>query len=377
MARYNDSCCANTGTDFGSGQLPGEAAVLLREVHDENCESSPDGVHIAGDGRAGPGDLGGLIAAGSVDDSGVVVHGDGGTEVDELELFVALHHVVGLEVAVGQAFVMQIAQRRRDLDDVGDRLVGWQRSLVRLADLLERCAADVLHDDVADRRAFRILVLDEVVDPDDVGVFHLGEGEGFGGSGGHRVGVARVHETLEHHPAVVDVAVDGQVDPAESAVGDAAAHFVLPADQVAARKLGNKGERCAALGAEPLCPTGFPVASTPDGLIAVGVATEPVALRNLRIGQDRLGRIAPWHRWDCHHPGAESSTGACGFRRSGSRRSARTRGRRHGRRRRQHTLSRRGRRPADVAVAVDDGSAAVGFEARHRDVSCFPASSCW
>ena len=377
MARYNDSCCANTGTVFGPGQLPGEAAVLLREVHDENRKGPPDGVDVAGDGGAGPGDLGRLIAARSVDDSGVVVHGDGGTEVDELELLVALHHVVRLEVAVGEAFFVQIAERRRDLDDVGDGLVGWQRTVVRLADLLERCPADVLHDDVADRRAFRILVLDEVVDPDDVGVFHLGEGEGFGGSGGHRVGVAGMHETLEHHPAVVDVAVDGQVDPAEAAVGDAAAHFVLPADQVAARKLGNKGERSAALGAEALRAPGFSVASAPDGFVAVGVAAESVTLRNLRIGQDRLGRIAPWHRRDSHHPGAESSTGACGFGRSGSRRSARTRGRRHRCRRRQHTLFWSGRRTAHVAVAVDDGSAAVGFEARHRDFSRFPASNCW
>ena len=38
---------------------------------------------------------------------------------------------------------------------------------------------------------------------------------------------AGVDQALEHHPAVVDVAVDGQVDPAEAAVGDAAAHLVL------------------------------------------------------------------------------------------------------------------------------------------------------
>ena len=124
MARYNDSCCANTGTSSGPGSCSVEAAVLLREVHDENRERPADGVHVAGDGRAGPGDLGRLIAARSVDHSGVVVHGDGGTEVDELELLVALHHVVRLEVAVGQAFFMQVAERRRDLDDVGDGLVG-------------------------------------------------------------------------------------------------------------------------------------------------------------------------------------------------------------------------------------------------------------
>ena len=234
MARYSDSCSANTGTSSG----PGSCSVkrpFSWEVQTRAARVRPDGVDVAGDGGAGQGDLGRLVAARSVDHRVVVVHGDGGTEVDELELLVALHHVVGLEVAVGQPFFVQIAECRRDLDDVGDRLVGRQRTVVRLADLLERRPADVLHDDVADRRAFRILVLDEVVDADDVGVFHLGEGEGFGGSGGHRVGVAGVHQTLEHHPAVVHVAVDGQVDPAEAAVGDAAAHFVLPADQIAAR----------------------------------------------------------------------------------------------------------------------------------------------
>ena len=132
-------------------------------------------------------------------------------------------------------------------------------------------------------------MFDEVVDADDVRVLHLGEGEGFGGGGGHRVGVAGVHEALEHHPAVVHVAVDRQVDPAEPAVGDAAAHFVLPADEVAARKPGNKGERCAALGAEALGTPWFSVASAPDGLCCsrscrrIGDSREPA---------DRSG--SPW-----------------------------------------------------------------------------------
>ena len=90
-------------------------------------------------------------------------------------------------------------------------------------------------------------------------MFDLGEREGLGGGGGHRVGVAGIQQALEHHPAVVDVAVDRQVDPAEAAVRDTALHFVLPADQVAARKLGNERVPCAALGAEALRTAGLAV----------------------------------------------------------------------------------------------------------------------
>ena len=66
-----------------------------------------------------------------------------------------------------------------------------------------------------------------------------------------------------------------------------------PPTQVTARKLGNKRVSGAALGAEALRAPGLAVASTPDGLVAVGVAAEPVALRHLRIGQDRGGRDRP------------------------------------------------------------------------------------
>ena len=49
---------------FGAGQLLGEPVVL--QDH-ESRESPPDGVDVAGDGRSGPGDLGRLVAARSVD----------------------------------------------------------------------------------------------------------------------------------------------------------------------------------------------------------------------------------------------------------------------------------------------------------------------
>ena len=209
---------------------------------------------------------------------------------------------------------MQIAECRRDFDDVGDGLVGRQRTVVRLADLLQRRAADVLHDDVADRRASGILVLDEVVDADDVRVFHFGEGQRFGFGGGHGVGVGGIDQTLEHHPAVVHVAVDRQVDPAESAVRDAAPHLVLPADQVAAGKLGNEREWGSARGAEALRATGRSVARPSDGLVAFGVAAEPLTLRNLRVGQDRRGWVPFGHRRYGDDSGAEAPASTGRFR---------------------------------------------------------------
>src|SRR4029079_11841765 len=98
--------------------------------------------------------------------------------------------------------------------------------------------------------------------------------------------------------------------PAEPAVGDAAPHFVLAADEIAARKPGNKRERCAALGAEALGAPGFSVASASDRFIAVGVAAESMVLRDLRIGQDRLGRIAPRNRRGSKDPPAQAPPGA-------------------------------------------------------------------
>ena len=123
-------------------------------------------------------------------------------------------------------------------------------------------------------------------------MFHLGEGEDFGGGGGHGVGVAGVQQALEHHPAVVHVAVDRQVDPAEAAVRDASLHFVLPADEVAARKLGNKRVSRAALGAEALGAPGLSVPSAPDRLVAFGVAAVPAAppAPAGRSGSRRQGR---------------------------------------------------------------------------------------
>ena len=118
-------------------------------------------------------------------------------------------------------------------------------------DLLERPPADVLHHDVA-----RAPVGDEVVDDDDGGVVELGQEPALGHGHGHGRLVAGVEEALEHHPAVVDRLVPGQVDPAQAAVGQAPHDLVLAADDLAPAQLGLEVERVAAGGAEARRPPG-------------------------------------------------------------------------------------------------------------------------
>ena len=101
-----------------------------------------------------------------------------------------------------------------------------------LQQLLQRAAADVLHDDVAG-----VVVGDEVVDLDDQRVLDLGEELLLGDGGGERVGVAGVEQALQHHPPVGDVAVLREVDPAHAAVGERADDLVLAGDHVAGLQL--------------------------------------------------------------------------------------------------------------------------------------------
>ena len=84
-------------------------------------------------------------------------------------------------------------------------------------------AADVLHDDVAGA-----LVRHEVVDLDDQRVLDLGEELLLGDGRREGVRVAAVEQALEHDPAVRDVAVAGEVDPAQAAVGEAPATTYCP-----------------------------------------------------------------------------------------------------------------------------------------------------
>ena len=145
--------------------------------------------------------------------------------------------------------------------------------------LLERLAADVLHDDVSGA-----LVLDEVVDPHDVGVLDLGQEAALGDGGRHGGLVTRVEETLQHHPAVGHVAVPGQVHPAHAAVRQAPGHLVLAGDEVAGRSFGVKEIARPAVRAVALGPPGTPVPAAADRVVAAGAAT-PV-LGHLRIGHD-------------------------------------------------------------------------------------------
>ena len=95
-----------------------------------------------------------------------------------------------------------------------------------LQHLLEAHAVDVLHDDVA-----VAVVLDEVVDLDDVGVLDLGEEAALGEGDGHGVLVAAVEQPLEDDPTLGHEVVAGEVDPAQSAVGEAADDLVLAGDE--------------------------------------------------------------------------------------------------------------------------------------------------
>ncbi len=225
-------------------------------------------------------------------------------------------------------------------------------------------------------------MLDEVVDADDVRVFDPGEGEDLGLGHGHRLGVAGVQQALEDHPAVFDVAVDRQIDPAEAAVRDASLDFVLPTHSVATRKLGNKRISRAALGAEALGAPWLSVPAASDRLVAFVITAVPARLRYLRVLQNRGDRVALRNARNLDDPGAEAAATASHRRRTSAgrshRRCARRRSGRGARRRRGRDGLRCGgcigcgRGTADVAVAVDDGPAAARFGASH---SVFPRLS--
>jgi hypothetical protein len=164
------------------------------------------------------------------------------------------------------SLAVQVAERRQDLDHVGDRLVGRERVVTplvgrepRLEQLLERAAADVLHDRVAG-----VLVHREVVDVDDQRMLHLGEELPLGHGRLVGVQVAGVEQSLEHHPPVGDVLVGGEVDPAEPAVRQRAGDLVLAADQLARDELRREGELGTALRAEAVGASRLALPTTAD-----------------------------------------------------------------------------------------------------------------
>ena len=358
------------------------APLEALELEAEHGQGPAHGVQVGADRGAVRLDLGRLVADGPVDRL-VAVDPPHGTHVDELELLLGLDDVVRLEVAVHQPPVMQVPQRGQHLDRVRDRVRHRHRTARQpgvLQNLLKGLPAHVLHHDVPGRLpGLPVRVLDEVVDPDDIRVLHLGQELPLGHGRGHRVGVPGVQQALEYHPAVADVAVAGQVDRAEAAVRQAAEHLVLPGDEFARLQLRAEREPGTAVTAEALGHSRAAVPVPADRLVAP--AAEPLVLRHPRVGEHRAGRVAGGHRRDLDQaalsrPRADwpvvrrdrdrelwlpengdeavpaEPEGADGADGDGGR-----------------------GQPAGVAVAVLDGPAAARLGTPH--LGCTPSTACW
>ena len=265
------------------------------EVQAQRGERAGDREEVRRDRRPGLVDLGCLIAGGPVDRAVQVADPVHAAEVDELQRGLRLDDVVELEVAEQQARAVQVAERRQDLEHVGDRLRDGQRvgdAAVGLASrgeqILEAQPADVLHDDVA-----RAVALDEVDDLHDVRVLDLGEKQPLGERRRHRLLVAGVQQALQDDPAVGDVAVLREVDPAQAAMREAADDLVLLRDDLAGAQLRREREGRAAMPAEPIGPAGLVTAPAPDR--AAAAPAEAPALRDPRVGHDGVGRVAQRH----------------------------------------------------------------------------------
>ncbi|CAM3711408.1 hypothetical protein STAL104432_28310 [Streptomyces albus] len=294
------------------GQAVGVDGGVALEVEGEDGQGTGHGVEVGGDGGAFLGDFGRLVADGAVDGALVVVHAADRAHVDEFELVVLLDGVVHLEVAVDQVAAVQMAEGFEGLDAVRAGLFDRQRvaSAVRgaagVGDFLQRAAADVLHHYVAVEAAgTRVEVLDEVVDADDVGVFDLGEEAAFGDGGGHGVLVSGVQQAFEDDPAVGDGTVHGEVDPAESAVGETAGDLVLAVDDIAGVQLGHERVGVPARGAETFRAAGPAAPGPADGGAAAAVSAEPFSFGYLGVRQHDGGRVGPRHGRDPDQPGAQ------------------------------------------------------------------------
>jgi len=144
-------------------------ALIAAELRTHHQQRAAERVDVAGHRRTGLGDLGGLVADRAEDRGRLVRDPAHRAQIDQLDRVAHLHEVVGFEIAVQQAVLVEVGECRQDLDQIGERPVDRQRivaSLVGRLPLLQQvgdgAARHVLHDDVAG-----VGVLDEVVDLDD------------------------------------------------------------------------------------------------------------------------------------------------------------------------------------------------------------------
>ena len=183
--------------------------------------------------------------------------------------------------------------------------MAWATGSLLPLGLLERGTADELHHDVTDGAAVLVLVFDEVVDLHDARMGHLGEEPPLEHRDLLGLGIAGVDQTLEHDGSFVDVVVERQVHPPESAVRDATLDLVLVGDHVTRTQLRQKGIRAAAMWA-PTLRQRLAVAGRPSDR-AAAVPAEPLRLGNNRIGHQRFERILRTHARDFHQAAAEAT----------------------------------------------------------------------
>ena len=173
---------------------------------------------------------------------------------------------------------MQVAQRGQDLEHVGDGL--GDRKLLS-PNGFQRFTTDIFHDDVADWLAPGIRVFDEVEDLHDRWVRYFGEELPFRHRDGLCLGIAGMHQTLEHHRSLVDVVVNSQVHPAQSAVRDATLDLVLFGDHIGRVQLWQERIGAAAARAETF---GLAVA----GLGRAADRTIAVPAESFRLGDNGI-----------------------------------------------------------------------------------------
>ena len=291
---------------LGGGEGSEIGALVAAELHGQHDEGATDRVDVRGHRGADVCDFGRLVSRRAVDGGVEVVDPTHSPEVDELHGIPHLDEVVGLEVAVDEVEVVQVLERGQHLEDERDRLIDGQRIVGAagsphpcLEEVLERGAADVLHDDVAST-----LVRHEVVDLDDDRVLDLGQELLLGDGRCQRVRVAGVQQALEHHPPVGHVAVARRVDPAKTTVGDGSGDDVLPAHHISRTQLRREGERVATAGAEALGPTHLTVAGTPHRRPAR--RTRPAVLTDDGVREHRACGIDRRRRWDRGQAGPQA-----------------------------------------------------------------------